>query len=972
MYGAAGSPPPPPLPGPALAGVDPQEQVLAREERWEELVALLVDRLGRTPEAWQRVRHLLRVALVYETKLGDLERAFITLQAAFAEDFANEEASRELERLAGALGRWGQMVAEYDQSAAEVADPRQRAALLLRLAEWYDGPLGDAVTAEARLVAALGVDPGCVPAARALADRLGRRGDWARAAHTLLQAAGASADRDEAVRLLTDAAALFEQRLGDPAGAAHAYAQILERDPHHVGASRAMAEVAWQTGDWARARALFERLISADARSTDEAAALHGRLARITMNLQDLDAARAHFARAADLGGGPELLGAWLSVAESQGAWQDVRRAGEALLDRRDRPLDNEEALALTAKVGRALLELGDPRAALARVEPALAVAPEHRPCREIALEGASRLGDQAAAVRHQRALLDTSRDGDERFDRLVALARRQRDAGGDPDETAGTFGQALDLRPDDRALLGEALDFFTAAKLWKKAVPILLRLADLEDGPARGPYLVAAANILNYELRSPDEAIALYERVLDDNPDDLKTFERIERILTQKRAWKDEERAYRRMLKRLGPAPGPEKRQTLIALWRGLGEIYRSRLQDREAAAAAYEVCVQLDPTDAASREILAELGEGAGGSVTGAVRQRTWLAENARTPEEMTRHLRALGRLYHQEAQQDRVYGVCAALSTLGLADARERAHYDRRAPLGLFWPQASVDEATWHEVLFDPTEDRRLSMTFAQLAGTLALVRGRDAAGLGLQDRHRLWDPDQDPAPIARLWSYATRLLASPRLALYVNPETAGEIDVANVIEQGVPVPTVVIGGDLLARRTEKETAFILGRTLALARPEHLPLWPTYIGSGAELERAILALCKLFRPDLALPAGVEPQIQQYLTLYQRALPPAAMDPLSQLLPALVENPVDLGAWRNAAERSANRAGLLACGDVAVAAHVVRQIAGAGADSAVRELVAFSVSPAYFDLRERLGLAAGEGVPVLSLAGA
>ena len=48
-----------------------------------------------------------------------------------------------------------------------------------------------------------------------------------------------------------------------------------------------------------------------------------------------------------------------------------------------------------------------------------------------------------------------------------------------------------------------------------------------------RARYLVAAGNILQYELGAPEEAFTLYERALDCDPDDLKTFERIDKLLT-------------------------------------------------------------------------------------------------------------------------------------------------------------------------------------------------------------------------------------------------------------------------------------------------------------------------------------------------------------------------------------------------------------------------------------------------------
>ena len=98
--------------------------------------------------------------------------------------------------------------------------------------------------------------------------------------------------------------------------------------------------------------------------------------------------------------------------------------------------------------------------------------------------------------------------------------------------------------------------------------------------------------------------------------PRALKSFEAIDKVLTTKRDWKGQERAYRDMIKRM-----PKRRRRpmfhklQVGLFDGLGEIYRSRLKHYQSATQAFEVAQQLDPknemrADGTDRaEILAEL---------------------------------------------------------------------------------------------------------------------------------------------------------------------------------------------------------------------------------------------------------------------------------------------------------------------------------------------------------------------------
>jgi hypothetical protein len=85
-----------------------------------------------------------------------------------------------------------------------------------------------------------------------------------------------------------------------------------------------------------------------------------------------------------------------------------------------------------------------------------------------------------------------------------------------------------------------------------------------------------------------------------------------------------------------------------------------------------------------------------------------------------------------------------------------------------------------------------------------------------------------------------------------------------------------------------------------------------------------------------------------------------------LSSAMHALADRggQLDLVAWLRAMERAACRAGLLACGDLTVAARVLsvdrHAVAGMSAADRLRDLVPFSVSAEYSGLRRKLGIAA------------
>src|SRR5690606_36210477 len=82
------------------------EEIYRAQYKWEQLNEVLLERVEHTEEVDERIRILQGVARVYEEELGDQESAFVVLQAAFREDYAQEDTARELERLATAAGKW--------------------------------------------------------------------------------------------------------------------------------------------------------------------------------------------------------------------------------------------------------------------------------------------------------------------------------------------------------------------------------------------------------------------------------------------------------------------------------------------------------------------------------------------------------------------------------------------------------------------------------------------------------------------------------------------------------------------------------------------------------------------------------------------------------------------------------------------------------------------------------------------------
>jgi golgin subfamily B member 1 len=197
-----------------------------------------------------------------------------------------------------------------------------------------------------------------------------------------------------------------------------------------------------------------------------------------------------------------------------------------------------------------------------------------------------------------------------------------------------------------------------------------------------------------------------------------------------------------------------------------------------------------------------------------------------------------------------------------------------------------------------------------------------------------------------------------------AIYAPPGAPGEIDL--VVLQGTNQPglALVLGRDLTVGRTDRELAFFLTKRLVGLRADRCLLWPRLVSTKGELRAILGAAIRLVRPRHELPEADPKAVRQYLAYLQRVLPTTQLAPIASAVESLLAatGRIDLDGWIAAGEETANRAGLLVCGDVMAAAREIvkeARVRRSRPEDAILAMVRWGVSSEYLDLRTQLGLA-------------
>src|SRR5690606_37617343 len=196
---------------------------------------------------------------VFEEKLGDLDSAFAVLQAAFNVDYANEDTSRELERIATVANKWGELLNEYNAIVNDIEDPLERCELWVKIGRWYGEHLDRPDYGIQSLHKALELNSESVNALRELASFYRRAGQARELADTLTRIVPLEQEPEVQAATLLDLAQVQETGLGDLPSSVESYRRVLEIDSESVISLASLARLHEDQGQWNELVAVLDR-----------------------------------------------------------------------------------------------------------------------------------------------------------------------------------------------------------------------------------------------------------------------------------------------------------------------------------------------------------------------------------------------------------------------------------------------------------------------------------------------------------------------------------------------------------------------------------------------------------------------------------------------------------------------------------------------------------------------------------------
>jgi tetratricopeptide (TPR) repeat protein len=523
---------------PSLADTrDEIERIALASVAQRELVTLYAELADSLTDAVLARDYWLRIAAI-DDHLGDVDQSARAYHKVLAIDPTDGEALAALEQLFTRTSRWGDLIGIVERRIEQTSDGATREALYGTMAQIYDVRLSRPDEAIAAYQKVLELEPGSGRALKALDDLFTRRRMWTELAENLdAQLALAPTDHAQ-LALMLRLAELREKEMGLVDVAIEGYRQVLEREPTNSDALSAL-----------------ERL---------------GKNAKYELAIADLlEPLYRH------IGDWEKLIG----VHEAQ-----VRRSDDAA-----RRVDLLHQIA-------ALHE--DAAGDLASAFTTLARALKEDPSNEVTQQqldrvarATGRFADLALVLEQLAAQIDEPTLASALY---MTSARAQENDLGNVDAAIILYRKVLEIDPLSLAAAESLERLFRTSDRYLDLSIVLQRKSEILEEPIqKKDALFQAAAIEEDVLSRADAAIAVYAKVLEIDPDDLRAIDALVRRYLQSSRWEDLLTIYGKKADLV--ADVDEKK----AIYYQVGAVYERELGDLPHAIDTYAKILELDPHD-------------------------------------------------------------------------------------------------------------------------------------------------------------------------------------------------------------------------------------------------------------------------------------------------------------------------------------------------------------------------------------
>ncbi len=580
------------------------EGIYRTRKNWNQLADLLLARVefpDNTP--MQRIELLQQVARIYEENMNDRDSAFVILQAAFREDYSVDSTAREMERLASIINKWGDLLGEYTQSVTQIADPKARADLWVKIGRWYAEHLNRLDYAIASQQQALQIDKNHKEALTNLAEAYKKTQQYNELVATLEHHSSIEDDAEKKVAILLDLAGFYENQMQNAELAVGALRRAIAADPTCMPALDSLERLYTAGQSW-------NNLIDVLGRKTkniddpDKIITLKRRIGELyDQKLSDPNKAIISHREILDIDA--YNLRAMRALEELYAKAQQAEPYLQILETQLDVVGSDDERISLYEKIAVAwenLFKKVD-KAAEAH-EKALTFSERHFPSYR-QLERLYRILKQwAELVDTFRRHISVSVDGNERMALYAQMGEVYEQEIKDNDRAIESYSEILAIDPNHQAALIALGRLYERVEDWSRAIDTLSHLVSLvQDRRQQVELHTRIGGLYEDKLQDQETAEGRFLEALRVDPNFVPAMQKLIALYKGRGDWL---KASQLMIRAEEQMPNPLDK---IKILFEIGTIMRERLDEEKRGSEFLARVMQLDPEHVGAAEPLAEL---------------------------------------------------------------------------------------------------------------------------------------------------------------------------------------------------------------------------------------------------------------------------------------------------------------------------------------------------------------------------
>ncbi|MBN2716410.1 MAG: tetratricopeptide repeat protein [Deltaproteobacteria bacterium] len=923
-------------------------------ERYDRLEEVLHARANLTENVDEKRQILKDRVDVIKTYFNDPELATAAVNE-LAELGGGGNVLSQIVRSQIELGEFEAAEKTYYKMLDDAEDMASKVDIMVILAGFQLSKLKNAVKAEATLAKAKGLAPDNVDVISEYAEVLVVKGDYAGALEMYAKKIDLVSGPEARGEVFGRMGLIALENIGNEDAAMQYLEQAISLDKSNVKVSDKLAGLYRKRGKWEEAISIYERWIpSAAALSQESQLELFSFAGEAYMHVDRKERALELFKKAADLASEPELMKKLGDVALDMEEWELAKQQFDRYAEALGNGIDNDVRVEILVKRGRAAFgcEQFDEAAKMARQ--AAVMSPDDLEARILLADVLEHRNDYRGAVEARQKVLESINAKDERWFGLIrSTALLMFEKLRNPDGASALLKSALEQDPKNRDILGELLKMHYAAKKFQDVVTVVLQIADLvDDNIQLSRYYLTVAKVYRRELRQLDKAIEYFNKALEHDPKLEDARNALVQVLTDLKDWDGLEKVYKGLIAAL---PADASIEDKISVFKPMADLYMTKLGKEAEAITLFETMSKIDPANLEWDEKLVELY-----SWNTRYKDKAVVTHHKllRANPKRTDSYRMLYRISSAAQDPDMAWCAASMLSLLNQASPEERSYYKDYLSEGYPPISDTLSDDKWVKLLIHRDMNMDISNIYSVILPTVAAAKCTPIQNTGLNTAAAV-DVTTDQSEFSKLMNFGVGVTSVAPMPLFYQPDQQG----FGIVETNPPV--MIAGSDAAEMRDYLGLAFKMGQQLTLLRPGLFV--KQILKSGTELSAWLLAAIKVFVPQLPVPNNQIAAVNERLTPIRNGLTPQTSEILQGYVQSFMSQAADVNVkrWARSVDYTGDRAGLILCGDIAVAMRILESTVADEKERAerIKELSLYTVSPEFFEIRKKLGVALQAG---------